>query len=255
MQREIVRIDEDLCDGCGECVPSCHEGALQIIDGKARLVSDQLCDGLGACLGTCPRGAIRVERREAEPFSEAAVMGIRTAAAAPEALRYLPHAPSHAPSGGCPSTQLRQLKVASRPSTDPISASTRESQLTHWPVKLRLLSPDAPVLRGAHLLVAADCVPVALPDFQQRMLRGRAVVIGCPKFDDLEEYVERLTAILAHSGLAEVTVARMVVPCCRGITMAVLEAHRRARSSVPVTELVVDPQGDVVGRSCGATAA
>jgi hypothetical protein len=119
----------------------------------------------------------------------------------------------------------------------------------HWPVKLRLLSPEAPVLRGAHLLVAADCVPVALPNFQQRMLRGRAVVIGCPKFDDLQEYVDRLAAVFAHSGVAEVTVARMVVPCCRGITMAVLEAHRLAGSHVPVTEVVLDPEGEIVART------
>jgi len=225
MQREVVTIDEELCDGCGLCVPACAEGALRIIDGKARLVADRLCDGMGACLGHCPRGAIRIERREAEEFDEAAV-----AAAA--------HAPQ---------TRAVEPAIARAAASRPEKAAA-PSALTHWPVQLRLVPPTAPMLRGARLLVAADCVPFAYAGFHADLLAGRAVVVGCPKLDDRQEQIERLSAIIAQNDLAEITVAHMQVPCCTGILHAVLEARQRAGSSVPVISVVIGIHGDILER-------
>jgi len=227
MLREVVSINEDLCDGCGLCVPACHEGALRIIDGKARLVADRLCDGLGACLGHCPRGAIRVERREAEAFDEAAVPAARAAE-----------------QGGCPGSRFAQFDRT--PAAAPPQPST--SELTHWPVQLRLLSPSAPALRGARLLVAADCVPVAYAGFHADFLRDHAVVIACPKLDDTSGYVEKLAAMIAHNDLQDITVVHMEVPCCTGILHAVLQARQLAGLNVPVNEVVVGVRGEIVGR-------
>jgi NAD-dependent dihydropyrimidine dehydrogenase PreA subunit len=255
MLRDIVLIDEAKCDGCGLCVPSCHEGALQIVGGKARLVADKLCDGLGVCLGHCPKGAIRIIKRDTEGFDEHAVAAhLRDRTARAAAIQPVPTAstaplPVGAPrpltaTGGCPGSRLMQFDSQPKPAAAPAEAAA--SQLTHWPVKLRLLSPEAPVLRGASLLVAADCVPVAYAEFQGKLLSDRAVLIGCPKFDDLELYTERLTLILRNCGLREVVVARMEVPCCAGILHAVIEARRRAAVSVPVHDVVIGVRGQLL---------
>jgi ferredoxin len=209
MIRTVASIDEDLCNGCGECVPACEEGAIRIIHGKARLVSDSLCDGLGACLGHCPEGAIKIESREAPPFDE-------------EAVR-------------------RNLE-------GPQTTAHRASELTHWPVQLRLLPATAPVLRGASLLVAADCVPVAYASFHSDLLRDHAVVIGCPKLDDLSGYVEKLTEIIRGSDLSGLSVAHMEVPCCTGILRAVLEARRLAGSDLPIDDLTISIHGQLIER-------
>jgi NAD-dependent dihydropyrimidine dehydrogenase PreA subunit len=209
MIREMVSIDEELCDGCGECVPACEEGAIRIVDGKARLVSDNLCDGLGACLGHCPQGAIQIERREAAAFDEEAV---RRNAAVPQA---------------------------------PVQ---QQSELTHWPVQIRLVPPTAPFLRGASLLVAADCVPVAYAGFHSELLRDHAVVIGCPKLDDVESYVEKLAEMIRLGGLSGLGVAHMEVPCCTGILRAVLEARQLAGSDIPVDDLTISIQGQLIER-------
>ena len=253
MIREIVTIDEELCDGCGLCVPACHEGAIRIVNGKAKLVADRLCDGLGACLGHCPQGAIKVERREADEFDEAAV-AIQVETPAPKhalaaCAGTIPAAASEQPplECGCPGTHLKMFSHADR-ADSPAPATGRPSELTHWPVQLRLLPPQAPVLHGANLLVAADCVPVACPDFHTKLLRGRVVVIGCPKFDDLDDYVDRLEGMIRHNDLKEITVARMEVPCCGGILRAVLEARRRADSDIPINDVVIGTQGDVITR-------
>ncbi len=263
MIREIVTIDEELCDGCGMCVPSCHEGAIRIIDGKARLISENLCDGLGACLGHCPRGAIRIERREADRFDEAAVarhLGHQPAeppAAARPAPAACPSArlssfPAQPPTGGCPGSRFAQF--VSR-GTDPNNITpfadktgAQPSALTHWPVQLHLLPPGAPVLRGAKLLVAADCVPVAYGGFHSEMLRGHAVVIACPKLDDTSPYVDKFTEMFTVSELAEVSVARMEVPCCSGILHMVLEGRRRSGADTPVFDIVIGTRGDLLGR-------
>ena len=211
MLREMVTIDEELCDGCGQCIPACHEGALRIIDGKAWLVSDRLCDGLGACLGHCPRGAIRIERREAMEFE--------TPAAPPV-----------------------ELLAAARPPVDQPSA------LRQWPVQLHLVSPLAPFLRGARLLVTADCVPVAYAGFHTEMLRDHAVVIACPKLDDTHGYVEKLAEMIRHNDLAELTVVHMEVPCCTGILHAVLAARQAAGSPLPVNDVTIGTRGQVLAR-------
>lgn len=211
MLREMVTIDEELCDGCGQRIPACHEGALRIIDGKARLVSDRLCDGLGACLGHCPRGAIRIERREAVEFD------------------------LHAAPPGEP------VVVASPPASE-------TSALRQWPVQLHLVSPMAPFLRGARLLVAADCVPVAYAGFHSELLRDHALVIACPKLDDTQGYVEKLVEMIRHNDLAELTVVHMEVPCCTGILRAVLAARQAAGSSLSVNDVTIGTRGQVLAR-------
>ena len=251
MIREIVTIDEDLCDGCGECVPACHEGALRIVDGKARLVSDRLCDGLGACLGHCPQGAIKIEPRAADAFDEAAVAAQTRQPPAPAAAGgcpgvFQPGAVSGpAPGGGCPGSRLMEFGGAQSGGED-VPVTGQRSELTHWPVQLRLLPPQAPVLKGASLLLAADCVPVACADFHARLLRNRAVVIGCPKFDDLDGYVAKLTEMIQAGGLREIVVARMEVPCCAGIVYSAVEARRRAGVDVPITEVMVGTRGEIL---------
>jgi NAD-dependent dihydropyrimidine dehydrogenase PreA subunit len=241
MMREIVTIDENLCDGCGLCIPSCAEGALKIVDGKAKLLSARLCDGMGACLGHCPKGAIKIEQREAQAFDEEEVERQKKLASAK-------HTASQAVGAhACPGSMFVSLKREA--SAEKLKAGEEQgegelqSELMHWPVQLRLLAPHAPVLRGAHLLVAADCVPVAYPDFHRRLLKGHAVVISCPKFDDNEEAAQKLAEIIAHNELTEITVARMSVPCCGGIVRAVLRARELAASDVKVSEVVIDHQG------------
>jgi len=237
MRRNIIKIDEEKCDGCGQCVPSCVEGALQIIDGKARLVSDVYCDGLGACLGDCPQGALTVEQRDADPFDQQAAEAHAAADAAPS-----PEAPGPA-SSGCPGSALRTLHSADTPASG--DAASPPSHLGHWPVQLRLIPPTAPFLKGAHLLVCADCVAYAVPDIHTRYLGGRAVVVGCPKLDDLGYYREKLKAILAEADPQSVTVLRMEVPCCGGIAEAVLEARDQVRPALPVEIHVVSVGGDI----------
>ncbi len=262
MIREIVTIDETRCDGCGLCVPACQEGAIRIINGKAKLVAEQLCDGLGACLGHCPRGAIRIERRESEAFSEDAVRKHLAAlrAAAPAATPpTAPAAGAEGPArahgragGGCPGSRMRTFdRPVSAPaaSSHPGAASAASrSELRHWPVQLRLLPATAPVLAGARLLVAADCVPVAYAGFHPDLLRGRAVVIACPKLDDTRGYVEKLARMIAGRGPTDITVAHMEVPCCTGILYAVLEARQLAGTAVPVHDVVISTDGEVLSR-------
>ena len=261
MLREIVTIDEELCDGCGECVPSCHEGALQIVDGKARLVSDRLCDGLGDCLGHCPQGAIRVERREVTAFDEKAVRAHLQSEGPPVAPDEKQHPAPQAPcsliggggGGGCPGSKFAQFSAAATgEDTGPTGESSQPavpaSALTHWPVQLRLLSSTAPILRGAPLLVAADCVPVAYAGFHSDLLRGRPVAIACPKLDDPRGYVEKLAEILRENAPEDITVALMEVPCCGGLLQMVLDARRLAESDVPVYEVLVSVQGQILER-------
>jgi Fe-S-cluster-containing hydrogenase component 2 len=263
MAREIVTIDETLCDGCGLCVPACHEGAIRIVNGKARLVADRLCDGLGACLGHCPRGAIKIERREAVAFDEVAVAAHLRAtvsetppvkpSACPSAQSAVFPAATPQRNSGCPGTRLAQfngsqgVSGAAHP-TDRGADPGQPSALTHWPVQLRLLPPVAPVLHRARLLVAADCVPVAYADFHSQMLRDHAVVIACPKLDDTRGYVEKLEAMIRENDLVDITVAHMQVPCCTGILHAVLEARRRAGSDIPINDVVISTRGEVVAR-------
>jgi len=203
VKRNIVHIDEKKCDGCGQCIPNCAEGALQIIDGKARIVDDSYCDGLGACLGHCPRDAITILEREAPEFDEEAVHEHLETLKGSEALAI-----------GCPASQVQLLKGS--PATDHFEVST-PSALRHWPVQLNLVPVKAPFFRDADLLLLADCTAVAYPTLHQRLLEGRTVVMGCPKFDDVKHYIEKLAEMLKVNDVRSLTVVHMEVPCCSAL--------------------------------------
>jgi len=251
--RKIVRIDEEKCDGCGLCVPRCAEGAIQVIDGKARLVAENLCDGLGDCLGTCPNGAITIEERPAEEFDRQAVAartrGLRVGrSAAPEI------SPSRERGGdlpcGCPGAITRTLSYQKRlaPSSQGGTGQgdTRPSRLGHWPVQLTLLPAAGSIWQDADVLIAADCVGFAMSDFHERLLTGRTLAVACPKLDDAEAYVEKLAAIFAHNPIRSITVARMEVPCCGGLEQIVRAALEKARATIPLTVVIVGAAGETL---------
>ncbi len=240
MKRQIIRIDEEKCTGCGECITACAEGALEIRNGKAVLVREALCDGLAACIGHCPEGALIIEEREAEPFDEALVE---------QRLAELGRQPAHhhhPPAGGCPSAQVMDLKPRTD-STGPDEGAEEPSQLGQWPVQLALLPPTAPFFRDAELLITADCVPFALAGFHRRFLKGRAVAVACPKLDNAGFHFQKLIQIFEQGGPSSVTILRMEVPCCGGLTGMVAEALREAGSQIPAREVVIGRDGTVVG--------
>jgi len=269
MLRKIVQIDEARCDGCGECIPACAEGAIALVNGKARLSSDVLCDGLGACLGECPQGAITVVERDAAAFDEAAVKAHLERRGLPAEHGRAPAAPpslaaparprlavvsDQAPhgGGGCPGSRpmtlpRRSLPVAASAAGPSLPAAGAQSRLGQWPVQLHLVPVNAPYFRGADLLVAADCVPFAHPRFHEDFLDGKALVVGCPKLDDLGAYVEKLERILASNEIRSVTVVRMEVPCCGGISMAAHRALSASGKQIPVRDVVVGVDGGVRG--------
>ncbi len=222
LTRKIVLIDEERCDGCGECVPACAEGALQIIAGKARLVSEVYCDGLGDCLSECPQGAITIEERTAVPFDEEEVKA--HLARTQKETEPLPCS--------CPGSALRSLNPCSEASIE--EEALPPSQLGHWPVQLMLIPPGAPFLAKAEILICADCVPFAMPDFHSRYLAGRAVLVGCPKLDDIGHYRAKLEQIFRTADPRAITVLRMEVPCCGGLAHAVEEARNTATPHCPL---------------------
>jgi Pyruvate/2-oxoacid:ferredoxin oxidoreductase delta subunit len=234
MKRKIVKIDEAKCTGCGECANACAEGAIKIIDGKARLISESYCDGLGACLGECPEDAITIEEREADEFDEKAV----------EAARHTPATHEPAPHV-CPGTAMRELKRANASAAES-AAPAAESELRHWPVQLKLVAPGAPFLKDADLLLAADCVPFAMADFHPKFLRGRSVIIGCPKLDDPAFYVEKLTEIFKRSDIKSVTVLHMEVPCCFGLKRIAEAALEASGKKIPMRDVTVSIEGNVI---------
>ncbi len=231
MKRNVVKIDENKCNGCGLCVPACAEGAIQIVDGKARLVADHLCDGLGACLGDCPQGAITIEEREAEVFDQQALADQRPKVTAP------------AHGGGCPSARAMKLTPPKRSSAPQAEAS--DSQLANWPVQLTLVPPGASFLAEADLLLAADCVPFACPDFHRRFLTGKTLLIGCPKLDDIEGYVEKLTSILSQNDIKRLTVLHMEVPCCNGLLSLARQALAASGKQIPFESVIIGIKGDL----------
>ena len=242
--RKVVVIDEAKCDGCGECVTSCAEGAIAVIDGKARLVSEIYCDGLGACLGHCPQGAITVEEREAAAFDEAATQKHLNAlkhAQAATALRVTetPHQ--------CPGSMMRNLgRPAAAEPTAHAPIGSMPSELRNWPVQLALVPPMAPYLQGADLLLVADCVPFAYADFHRRFLRDRPVIIGCPKLDQMDAYAKKLTEILRVANPKSLSVLHMEVPCCSGFTRLAQYALQAAASDVPLTDVTIGIRGEVL---------
>ena len=249
MLRKIVKIDQEKCDGCGLCVPSCAEGAIAIVNGKAVLSADNLCDGLGACLGECPRDAITVEEREADEFDEAAVAEHLAAQEKPAPVQHhAPAAPAHQhhAGGGCPGSRAMsfarpQVSSAAQP------AGSRQSQLAQWPVQLHLVPVTAPYFQGADLLITADCVPVAYAGYHEDFLKGKAVVMGCPKLDDNQFYLQKLTEIFSKSDIRSITVLKMEVPCCGGIAMAAQQALAASGRQIPLKVVTIGIQGEIKG--------
>jgi NAD-dependent dihydropyrimidine dehydrogenase PreA subunit len=235
LKRKIVKIDEEKCDGCGSCVIACAEGALKIIDGKAKLISEKYCDGLGACLGDCPQDAIIIEERDADEFNEEAVK---------HHLAAKEHNDEKLPCG-CPSTTVTQFerKAATAVATD--DTKVQESMLGHWPVQLTLVPVNAPFLRGADLVLAAHCTPFAYAGFHRDFLKNHALLIACPKLDDFSAHQAKLTEIMRHSGVKSVTVVRMEVPCCSGLTHMVKEAISTSGNDIPLSEVIIGVKGDL----------
>lgn len=239
VMRKIIEIDEDKCTGCGQCVVACAEGAIEIRDGKAKIIRDLLCDGLGACIGECPEDALRIIEREADEFNEEAVH---------DHLKTIEKKEEAKPMAcGCPSTQIQDFagQGACQAANAPKAFSGEASALTHWPVQIKLVPPTAPFLKGADLLVVADCVPVAYPSLHKDLLQGRAVMMGCPKFDNADEYVDKFAQVFKEAGLKSVTVALMEVPCCSGLSMIVKKAMAKSGMSIPVKEVVVGVRGTI----------
>ena len=239
----MVKIDEEKCTGCGLCIPTCTEGALKIIDGKAKLVSDKYCDGLGACLGECPQGAIAIEKREAEEFVEDAVEeNLKRKTSAPT----IHHA--HAAHQLCPSTQVTHFETDLTEKETVKTAEEMESMLTHWPVKLTLLPTNAPFLENSDLLIAADCVPFAYANFHNDFMRNRKLVVGCPKLDDAEFYKKKLTEIFKRSNIKSVTVVNMEVPCCFGLYRLVKEASDSSGKDIRLRQETISTKGNKIAR-------
>ena len=269
VRRQIITIDDEKCTGCGQCVPGCPEGALQIIDGKARLVSDLFCDGLGACIGECPEGAITVEEREAEPYDERRVME-NIVGQGPNVIRaHLDHLRDHGqseylreaqaflkergievpePGGGCPGARMMAFEAQAE-TTEEAPAGRAVSRLRQWPVQIALVSPLAPYLQDADLVVVADCVPFAYANLHEDFLKDRAVVVGCPKLDDIDLYRKKLAEIFKANELRSVEVVHMEAPCCFGLAHVVRQALADAGKAVPVTLTKISIGGEVLERT------
>ncbi len=271
MKRKIISIDQEKCNGCGLCIPECPEGAIQIIDGKARLVSDLLCDGLGACLGHCPEGAISVEEREAEPYDERKVMAQIVPQGMNTIRAHLKHLQDHgeteyysqamaylagqnititeedramAHHSGCPGSRTMQFHHQ-EPATE--LSGQRPSQLSHWPIQLHLLSPAAPHFRNSDLVLAADCTAFSLGDFHKDYLKGKTLAIACPKLDEGQEvYIEKLKALIDESQINTLTVIIMQVPCCGGLLRMAQMVMQQCSRKVPIKVVVVGIQGDIL---------
>jgi ferredoxin len=275
MKRKIVKIDEELCNGCGQCIPNCQEGALQIIDGKARLISDLFCDGLGACLGHCPEEAITIEEREAEPYSEKKVMEVIVTQGENTIKAHLNHLKDHGETGyyneglaylkenniiinletkntmekhspcGCPGSQTIDLRDEAK-NDDTTFDGKVPSQLKQWPIQFHLISPRASYFQNADVLLAADCTAFAMGGFHSDMMKGKAIAIACPKLDsDMEEYVEKITAMIDESKINTLTVAIMEVPCCGGLLRMAQAGVEKATRKVPIKLIIIDLRGNI----------
>jgi Fe-S-cluster-containing hydrogenase component 2 len=237
LKRKIIQIDDEKCDGCGQCAIACAEGAIRIVDGKARVISDNLCDGLGACIGECPQGALRIIEREASAFDEAAVEEHLKAGKSPA---------KPVMECGCPSSQIRTFAPAPSSPKQAHSAAATGSALTHWPIQIRLIQPTAPFLKGADLLVLADCAAVAHVSLHQDLLKGRIVMMGCPKFDDAQAYIDRFAEIFRTAGIKSITTVYMEVPCCAGLPFIIQKALEKSVTDIPVTSIKLSSRGEVL---------
>jgi ferredoxin len=239
--RKIIEINEEKCDGCGNCVPSCAEGAIEIIDGKAKLVKEIYCDGLGACLGECPQGALKIIEREADDFDEHTVE------------QHLAHKEKKDKENmpcGCPSSHIQTFITESpcQCANKPASFEGSASALSHWPIKIRLVPANAPFLKNADLLVLADCSALAYTVLHQNLLPGKVVMMGCPKFDDVQNYIDKFAEIFKAAGIKSITVAFMEVPCCSGLPVIVKKAMEKSGVKIPMTEMVIGAKGNIVGK-------
>lgn len=271
MKRKVIKIDDEKCDGCGQCIPNCPEGALQIIDEKARLISDLFCDGLGACIGTCPMGAISIEERDAEAYDERKVMenivkqgpnvikahldhlkGHNEMDLFDQALEFLkekkidvPDCNELFPLPGCPGAAA--IDMRERKAETNSGDLKLESHLQNWPVQLQLLNPHASYLKEADLLISADCVPFAFADFHSRFLKGKVMITFCPKLDKtIEEYIEKLSIIFKENNIKSVSVVHMEVPCCSGTLTIVQRALEMAKKIIPVKEYTISVSGNII---------
>jgi Pyruvate/2-oxoacid:ferredoxin oxidoreductase delta subunit len=283
MRRKIISIDDSRCTGCGQCIPDCPEGALQLIDGKARLVSDLFCDGLGACIGTCPEGAITIIEREAGGYDEKAVMDTIVRQGEPVIRAHLEHLTGHGQTdlyhqaidymnehklaiqghkaadcstkrpehchpdfAGCPGSAARSIARGPRTGSPPQPSGTTSSELRQWPVQLTLLNPGAAYFENADLLISADCVPFAYAGFHNEILRGKILIIFCPKLDsDIEGYITKLAEIVSGHNINSITVVHMEVPCCSGVRYVVDQALEKSGKTVPVKDYTITISGEI----------
>lgn len=275
-KRKIIHIDEQKCNGCGLCLPNCPEGAIQMIDGKARLISDLFCDGLGACIGHCPQGAIAIEEREAGEYDEKKVMaaivkqGKKVIKAhlkhladhnqkeyLKEAISFLEEnkipvpseedrAHAHISPSGCPGSRIAEFgKIQSPAGKDrSVPRASSESQLRQWPVQLMLVPAHAPFLNNADILIAADCVPFAYADFHAELLQGKVLLVGCPKLDDVSLYQEKISEMVENTSVKSITYAHMEVPCCSGLVSVIRQAIAASGKEIPFKEAVISIQGE-----------
>ncbi|WP_066633395.1 ATP-binding protein [Labilibacter marinus] len=286
MERDVIKIDEELCNGCGECVPGCHEGALQIIDGKARLISDLMCDGLGACLGHCPMGAMEIERREADPYNETKVMEIMVSKGINTVVAHLKHLKDHNEmefvkeamtflknnqdkydfeleevinamhnkpaamanqGGGCPGSQSREINKPAFSLADAAPAAPQTSQLRQWPVQMHLINPGASFFQEADMVLAADCAPFAMGDFHSKFLKNKVLGIACPKLDDgMDVYLNKLVSLINDAKINSLTVVIMQVPCCGGLMGVAQQALQLASRKIPLKRAIVSVEGEVL---------
>jgi len=272
-KRKIIKIDENKCNGCGLCIPDCPEGALQMIDGKARLISDLFCDGLGACIGNCPEGAITIEEREAEPYDEKKVMKNIVKQGKNVIKAHLEHLKDHGeeellkqaidflkgkkievPLGksemhkhppampGCPGSRV--IDFGKKPSGESKKTVKGASELRQWPIQIMLIPPHAPYLKGADVLIAADCVPFAYSDFHSELLRGKVLLVGCPKLDDAEYYKNKITQMLKNNDIKSVVCVHMEVPCCFGLIGVVKSAISESGKDIPFEKVNISIKGE-----------
>ncbi|MFC2068197.1 ATP-binding protein [Chloroflexota bacterium] len=234
--RKIVNIDEEKCDGCGTCIPACVEGALQIVNGKAKLVSEIYCDGLGACLGECPQDAITIEERTAEEFDEKAV----------EIFNKVKKKERDPLPCGCPSTTIAEFNRKEVTGVTAEDNSPQPSWLGHWPVQLTLVPPTAPFLQGADVVLAADCVPFAYAGFHNDFLKDHGLLVACPKLDDFQAHLKKLTDILSQSQIKSLTVVHMEVPCCSGLTHMAQQAVNLSGKNIPLWDVTIGTKGDIL---------
>jgi NAD-dependent dihydropyrimidine dehydrogenase PreA subunit len=280
-KRTIIHIDEEKCDGCGLCIPNCPEGALQIIDEKARLISDLFCDGLGACIGHCPQDAISTEEREAEEYDERKVMENIVKQGKNVIKAHLAHLKEHGqfelikqamdflqeknieialeevlPVGskagagfsGCPGSQVIDFTEEKKSTEEASPKAKGQSRLRQWPVQIKLVPPIAPYLNNSNLLIAADCVPFAYPDFHDDFLKGKVLLVGCPKLDDAQYYQDKITNIFQENNIKSVTCLNMEVPCCFGLVSLIQNAIKASGKDIPLTQVTIGIKGDIKGK-------